>query len=165
MTQARAGAHRNGRLHHEQRAVGALRQSRDHGLDAAEIGIARRRRRRIDADERDLSVREQLGGIVGETQQIATLCHRLGRARLVDRHLTTPQALELRAVDVDAHDRVAELREADRRDEPDVADADHAKRLARAHGAPTGIGRMLFAIAIIVDGLSVLSSELSIQVT
>ena len=52
----------------------------------------------------------------------------LGEAGLVDRDLAGLQARDLVGVDVDAVDVAAELREARRGDEPDVAGADDADR-------------------------------------
>jgi hypothetical protein len=56
-------------------------------------------------------------------------------AWLVDRHLAAAQALDLRRVDVDAPHVVADLGEAGRGDEADVAGADDADGFAlRGHG-------------------------------
>ena len=56
----------------------------------------------------------------------------LGQAGLVDRDLAALEALDLVGVDVDAPDLVAELGEAGRGDEADVAGADDADGFARA---------------------------------
>ena len=95
-------------------------------------------------------------------------------ARLVDRRLARAQPRELRLVDVEADDVVARLREARGRHETDVAHADHAEPLTASCCSP-GVedqaagarraGPRLFAIAIIVSGDSLSSSELSIQTT
>ena len=71
-----------------------------------------------------------------EVQAIAVAGDHLGEPGLVDRHLAAAQLLDLRLVDVDAADVAAELGEPGRRDEPDVAGADHADRFALpVHGA------------------------------
>ena len=77
---------------------------------------------------------EQLvvGGREGEPRRVVV--DELVEAGLVDRHLARLEALDLRRVDVHAHDVMAEVREADRRDEPDVAGADDADRGGRIHG-------------------------------
>src|SRR5674476_1586227 len=51
-----------------------------------------------------------------------------GYVGLVDGHVALLKALDLRRVDVHAHQLMAEMRETDRRDEPDVACADNADR-------------------------------------
>src|SRR6185312_883562 len=66
------------------------------------------------------------GDVRREVQAIAVLGHQVGQARLVDRDLAALQALDLGGVDVDAPHLVAELGEAGRGDEADVAGADDA---------------------------------------
>ena len=65
-----------------------------------------------------------------EVQALAVARDHLGEPRLVDRHLAAAQRRDLVLVDVDAVDLAAEFGEARRRDEPDVARADHADRFA-----------------------------------
>ena len=107
---------------------------------------------------------------VSRSRPSASSCSHAG---LVNRRLAGAQALELRLVDVEADDVVAGLREAGRRHEPDVADADDAEPLwchvsrpaSRISAGARRAGARLFAIAIIVSGESLSSSELSIQTT
>ena len=71
-------------------------------------------------------------------------CDELGQAGLVDRDLAALQARDLVGVDVDAPDLVAELGEAGRGDEADVAGADDADGFAR--GAHEGRPRIAMTL-------------------
>ena len=70
------------------------------------------------------------GEVGREVQPLGVAREQLLQARLVDRHLAAAQALDLLGVDVHAPDVAAELGEAGRRDEADVAGADHSDGLA-----------------------------------
>ncbi len=71
-----------------------------------------------------------LGEVGREVHPRGVAREQLLEARLVDRHLAPPQALDLGGVDVDAPDLAAELGEAGRGHQPDVAGADHPDWLA-----------------------------------
>jgi hypothetical protein len=66
----------------------------------------------------------KIGG-EGEPSRLDVLLEKRVEARLVDRDLALLQHLDLLGVLVHADDLVSEVREADARDEPDVAGADH----------------------------------------
>ena len=70
---------------------------------------------------------------VREVHPLAVLGDQLLEAGLVDRDLALLEALDLVGVDVDAVDLAAELREARRGDEADVAGADDADGFALLH--------------------------------
>jgi hypothetical protein len=128
---ARAGAGRHGRLHDEHRVGRACGNRLEHGLDAAQIGVSRCARRRVDAHERDLGLLEELGRGRRERQPLAIVGEQLLDAGLVDGSVTGSQALELRLVDVEADELVPRLGEARRRHESDVAHADDAQPFRR----------------------------------
>ena len=97
-------------------------------LHAREVGVARRRRRRVDGDEEDVAALEQdvvggrerePGGVVGDE---------LLEAGLVDGHVTALEPGDLGLVDVHAHDVVPEVGEAHGRDEADVPGTDDPDR-------------------------------------
>ena len=71
-----------------------------------------------------------VGEIGGEVQPLGVARQQLLQAGLVDRHLAAPQALDLGGVDVHAPHVAAELGEAGRGHQPDVAGADHCDWLA-----------------------------------
>jgi hypothetical protein len=104
----------------------------DHGVDRAEVRVPGVRGRRADRDEQQPRVLERVGDVGREVQAAAVLRDEVGEAGLVDRDLAALQAVDLRGVDVDAPDVVAELREAGRGHEADVAGADDTDGFARA---------------------------------
>ena len=104
-----------------------------------QIGITGVGRRRADRDEQQPRVLQRLGEIGGKVQPVTVLHEQLLEARLVDRHLTAAQSLDLGRVDVDAVHLAAELGKAGGRDQPDVAGADHPDWCAlRAHTGGEG---------------------------
>ena len=72
-----------------------------------------------------------VGELGREVQPLAVAGHALGQPGLVDRDLAALEPRDLVGVDVDAPHLVAELGEARRRDQPDVAGADDRDRFAR----------------------------------
>ena len=129
--QRRAGAARHGRLHHQRAALGR-RDRVDDRVHRRQVGVAGVGRRRADGDEQQARVLERVGEVGREVQALAVARQQLLEARLVDRDLAAPQALDLRRVDVHAPHLAAELGEAGRGDEADVAGADHSDWLACA---------------------------------
>jgi len=129
-----AGADRHGALHDQQSPAPPARDLGGRELYARQVGVARRRRRRIDGDEEDMAGVEQLvvGGREGQPRRVVV--DELIEAGLVDGHVALLKALDLRRVDVHAHHVMAEVRETGRRDEPDVACADNADRGGGIHG-------------------------------
>src|SRR5205085_6149197 len=82
--------------------------------------------RRAHGDEDDVAVADGVRGVGGELQpagRVVGLDHRL-QARLVDRNDAVVEAFDLRRVDVDAHDVMADLRQAGAGDEADIAGAE-----------------------------------------
>ena len=134
-----AGAHGHGALHDQQALPAARGDLADGVLHAREVGVARRRRRRVDGDEEDAAAFEQhvVGGREGEPGGVVG--DELLEPRLVDGDLTPLQPGDLRLVDVHAHDVVPEMGEADGRHEADVPGTDdpdrsdiHAEQYLRA---------------------------------
>ena len=109
---------------------------------ALQVGVARVGRRRADGDEQQPRVLERVGDVGREVQPLAVLAATSSaRPGLVDRDLAALEALDLVGVDVDAPDLVAELGEAGRRDEADVAGADDADGFALpSHAAAKASG-------------------------
>ena len=143
-------ADRHGRLHHQGRAVGAGRDRADDRLHPREVGVAGGHRRRVDADEREPHLPEQLLEVEREREPVAIAAQQLLEPRLVQGHLAAAEPRDLVGVDVAAEHSVAEVGEAGGRDEPDVAHSDHADRLA-GHGLAYLTERTLRAIAHIVE--------------
>ena len=136
----RAGRH--GALHDERVAVGGRHRVHDR-VHGGEVGVAGVGGRRADRHEHEARVVQRVRDVRGEVQALAVARDHLRQAGLVDGDLAVPQARDLRLVDVDAEDVVAELGEARRADEAHVAGADDADRLAfgSAHEAREGSGR------------------------
>ena len=145
---ALAGTDRHGRFHHQDRALGTGRQRVDHALHAGEVRIARRRRRRIDADDRDPRLAEDVLHIEREGEALGVALQQLGHPGLVDWDLAALEQRHAFRIDVTADDGMAELCQAGGRHEPDVADADDADGLASAHRVTS---LKLFAMAIIAE--------------
>jgi hypothetical protein len=99
-------------------------------VDGGEVRVARVGRRRADGDEQQPGVLERVREVGGEVQPPAVALHQLGQAGLPDRDAALLEALDLRLVDVDAPDVVAELGEAGGGDQADVARADDPDRLS-----------------------------------
>jgi hypothetical protein len=125
----------------------------DDGVDGGEVRVARVRRRRPDRDEEQPRVLERVGDVRREVQATAMVLHQLGEAGLPDGDVAPLEALDLLRVDVDAPDVVAELREACRGDQADVARADDADGFAFAsHGAKESSRCAITAAAATRDG-------------
>ena len=118
---------RHRRLHHEDRAARELRQLIHDAPDARQVGVARLRRRRVDAHEQEAAARE-IVGIEREPQPPGVPLEQLRHVRLVERHLAALQRLDLLRHHVANDHVVAELGEADARDEADPAGAEDAYR-------------------------------------
>ena len=86
-----AGADRHGALHDEQPPAAARRDLASRVLHPREVGVARRRRRRVDGDEEDVAGVEQL--VVGgrERQPRRVVVDELVEAGLVDGHVALPR--------------------------------------------------------------------------
>ena len=121
---ARAGRDRG---LHDQHGVGRAGWDRlEHRLDAAQIGVAGRARRRVHAHERDVrALEEQLRGRRREPQPLTRTGQRLPHTRLVDRRLPQPRKLGL--IDIETRDVEARLRRARGSHKTDVPHADHAE--------------------------------------
>ena len=125
-----AGADRHGRLRDDDGEAFQVRGDLLHrGVDVGEVGVAvAAAHRRADGEQDDVGVAGGRAQLVGEDE--APGLHVAGdevvEARLVDRRLAGLELGEARLVAVDAGDRPAELREAGRRHQADVAGADHA---------------------------------------
>ena len=100
------------------------RDARHDGLDARQVGVARRRGRRVDAHEYDPAALEHVGQLEGEGEPSAVSLKQRLDTRLVDRHLPGAERVDPVGVHVAADDVVAEIGEAGRGHEPDVAHAD-----------------------------------------
>ncbi len=100
--------------------------------DRGQISVAGVRRRRPHRDVDDVGVLDCLGDVQREGEPFAVPLEHVVEARLVDRHATGAQSVDLRGDDVADHDIVTELGEARTRDEADVARAEDGN----SHGLP-----------------------------
>ena len=119
-----AGADRHRALH-DQQALAVVGDDLAHdALDARQVGVARRRGRRVDGDEQHAGALAEL--VVGgrEREPLASVGHELFEAGLVDRHATVAQGRDLGLVDVEADDLMAEVSDAHRRHQAHVPDSD-----------------------------------------
>ena len=109
----------------------------DDGVDGGEVGVAGVGRRGADGDEQQARApRARRRCRVEKCRRSRLRSTISARPGLVDRDLAVLEALDLVRVDVDAVDLVAELGEARRGDEADVAGADDADGFAvSAHEA------------------------------
>ncbi len=136
-----AGADGNGRLGGDDReAVEVRRDILDRLEDIGEVGMAiAAAHRRADGEEDDVGVghrRPELGR-EDDAPGLQIAGEQRVEARLVDRHLALEEPGDARLVLVDAGDTPAELGEAGRRDEPDIARADHADVERHRPSAPS----------------------------
>ena len=164
-----AGAHllarpdRHGRLHHEHGPARQLGQLVDDRPDARQVGVARVGRRRADADEEKVAVGD-VAHVERVGQALGVPLHQLGHVELVERHPPVAQRLDPLGEDVADHDLVAELGEADARDEADPAGAEDAHLAHERRLYPLTVrGFRPFAIASIVSFESESSSVLTTQ--
>ena len=130
---------RNGRLHHEDRPTGQLGKLVDDAPHTRQISVARVGRRRVDAHEQELAVGD-LVDVQREDQALGVALEQLRHPLLVERHLAPAQALDLVRDDVPDDHVVAELGEADARDEADPAGAEdaHPGHVANPTPLPSG---------------------------
>ena len=128
--------------------LGELVDDRPH---ARQVGVAGVGRRRVDAHEEELAVRE-LRHVERVRQPARVALEQLGHVLLVERDLTFPEGFDLLGDDVANDDVVAELGEARTRDEADPTGAEDAN-LAHGLGVyfPLVRGLRPLAIASIVS--------------
>jgi hypothetical protein len=134
-----ARADRHGRLHHENRPAGELRQLIDHGPDAGQIRIARIGRRRVHTNEQEVA-RRDVPDVECVGQPLGVSREQLGNTLLVKRNVAAPKCVDLLGDDVADHDLVAELGEACARDEAHPTCSENADL---AHRAPETSERLL----------------------
>jgi hypothetical protein len=137
VTDLRAGADRHRALHGDDDLVLDLGQLVDHRPHGRQVGVARDGRRRADRDVHELRAVDRLGDVGREGQPLAVPLEELVEPRLVDRHLTAPERVDLLHDDVADRDGVPQLGEARPGDETDVAGAEDgdAMRVGLAHAS------------------------------
>ena len=83
--------------------------------------------RRADGEKHEIGVADRRGEIrrEGDAPHAQIAVQELVKARLVDRHATLAQSLDLARVFVDASDRPAEFRKASGGDQADIACPNH----------------------------------------
>ena len=136
---ALAGADRHRALHDEQPLAAARAHVAHHPVDARHVGVARRRRRRVDGDEKDTTGVAEL--VVGgrEREALASAGEKLVETWLVDGHAPCAQRLDLGLVDVETHDPVAEMGDAHGRHETHVPDSDDPDAVLRYRHGPSSL--------------------------
>jgi hypothetical protein len=128
------GAHRHRRLvDHDGRAGDVVADRARHREHVPQVGAAVLVGRRAHRDEHHLAVGDAGRGVGGEVQAPGAVVadHQRLEPGLVDRDHALREAVDLRLVDVDADDVVADLRQARARDEADVARAEDGDAHAR----------------------------------
>src|SRR4051794_23924215 len=94
---------------------------------------------------------QRVGDVRAEVHPVPVLGDQLLQAGLVDGDLAALEALDLVDVDVDAVDVAAQLCEAGRRDEADVAGADDADGFALTHEAREASGGLFAAASTLTE--------------
>ena len=107
-------------------------------MDGGEVRVAGVQRRRADRDEQRPRVLERVGQLRREMQAAPVLDDEIVQPGLPDGDDAALEVLDLALVDVDAPDLVAQLGEAGRGDQADVAGSDHADGFALSHESAQG---------------------------
>ena len=130
-----AGARWHGRLHHDG-LPGGQRDAIDDGPHRAQVGLAGGAGGGADGHEEQLAGLQR--GLVarGEVEQVPVLAQAVLEAGFEERDLASLQHGQTIRVRLDAVHLVAELGQADRADEPDVAGADDREHLPLGVGHP-----------------------------
>jgi hypothetical protein len=127
-----ARADRHGRLHDEDRPPVQLGQFVDHRPDTRQVGVARVRRRRVDAHEEKLAA-DQVVHIERERQPVGVALEQLRHVLFVERDAAVLKRLDLVRHDVADHDLVPELGEAGAGDQADPARSEDPDLCAPCH--------------------------------
>ena len=157
-----AGAHGDRGLgHHHREAAHERGDLFRHRIDVGQVGMAvAAPRGRADGDEDRVGVSDSLRAFGGEAQPaFADIAgHQILEPGLVDRHLATLKLGDLRAVLVDASDRVSEIGKTCPRDQPYIAGPNH--RHAHAKSSPNFAAQRLAAASITLSDFLVVCANL-----